>query len=87
MGNEHFGERWFLMNHAYNSRLFYSSDEGVCHGRNRRYAQHLDGKTSFTEKVVLSENCDDCFLALLRDDGDLHLTFMNVEDCITGISL
>jgi len=27
MGNEHLGERWFLMDHADNSRLFYSGDD------------------------------------------------------------
>jgi hypothetical protein len=31
------------------------------------------GKASFTEEVVCSMNCDDGFLALLRNDSDLHL--------------
>jgi hypothetical protein len=27
-----------------------------------------------------NSDCDDCFLALLRNDGDLHLAFLDVED-------
>ena len=29
MGNEHLGERWFLMDHADNSGLFYSGDDRI----------------------------------------------------------
>jgi len=87
MGNEHLGEHWFLMDHAGNSRLFYSGDDGVRHGRDRRYTKRLPGKTSFTEEVVRSKNCDDCFLALLRSNGDLHLAFLDVENRITGVTL
>jgi hypothetical protein len=86
MRNEHLGERWFLMDDADYSRLFYSGDHGVHHGRNRRDALHLPGKTSFTEEVVRSKNCDDCFLALLRSNGDLHLAFLDVENRITGVT-
>ena len=87
VGNEHLGERWFFMDHADNSRLFYSGDDSVRHGRDRRDALHLPGKTSFAEEVVRSEYCDDCLLALLRDDGDLHLAFLDVENRIAIISL
>ena len=41
----------------------------------------------FTEEVVCSKNCDDCFLALLRNNGDLHLAFLDVENRITGVTL
>src|ERR1700730_9394880 len=71
MGNEHLGERWLLMDHAENSRFFQPHDDGVRH-RDRRYALRLPGKPSFTEELVRFMNCDDCFLALLRNDGDLH---------------
>ena len=87
MGNEHLGEHWFLMDHAGNSRLFYSGDDGVRHGRDRRYTKRLPGKTSFTEEFVLSKNCDDCFLPLLRNDGDLHFASMDVEDRIASVPL
>ena len=62
MGNEHFGERWFLMDDADYSSLFYSGDDGIHHGRDRRDALHLPGKTSFTEEFVCSKNCDDRLL-------------------------
>src|ERR1700730_9291544 len=86
MGNEHLGERRFLLNHAENSRFLQSHDDGASHRRDRRYALRLPVKTSFTEELVRSMNCDDCFLALLRNDGDLHLASLDVEDRIRGIS-
>src|ERR1700731_3947749 len=60
---------------------------GISHRRDRRYALRLPSKTSFTEELVRSMNCDDCFLALLRNDGDLHLASLDVEDRIRRISL
>jgi hypothetical protein len=42
---------------------------------------------SFTEELVRTQNCDDGFLALLRNDGDLHLAFLDIEDRIRGVSL
>jgi len=47
----------------------------------------LPGKTSFSEEIVRTQNCDDGFLTLLRNDGDFHLAFLDVEDRIRGISL
>src|ERR1700730_972680 len=87
MGNEQFGERWFLMDHAENRRLLQACDDGFRHSRDRRYALRLPRKTSFTEEFVRSKNCDDGFLALLRNDGDLHLAFLDVEDRIRRVSL
>ena len=87
MGNEHPGERWLPMNHADNSRFFQPHDDGVRHRRDRRYALRLPGKTSFTEEIVRSKHCDDGFLALLRNDGDLHLAALDVEDRIRRVSL
>jgi hypothetical protein len=69
MGNKHLGERWFLMDHADNSRFFHLHDDGFHDRRDRCYPLLLPGKTSFTEEVVRSQNCDDGFLALLRNDG------------------
>ena len=85
MGNERLGERWFLMDHADNSRLFYFGHAESVMVVDCRDSPHLASKTSFTEEVVRSENCDDCFLALLRNDSDLHLAFLDVEDCITSV--
>jgi hypothetical protein len=47
----------------------------------------LSGQTSFSEEFVRTQNCDDGFLGLLRNDGELHLAILEVEDRIGGISL
>ena len=87
MGNEHLGERWLLMDHADNRRFFQAHDDGVHYRRDRRYPPRLPGKTSLTEKIVRSKHCDDGFLALLGNDGDLHLAALDVEDRIRRVSL
>ena len=87
MGYEQLGERWFLMEHAENHRFFQSHDDGVRHRRGCRYAQRLPGQTTFTKEFGRSKNPDDGFLALLRNDGDLHLALLDVEDRIRRVSL
>ena len=75
------------MDHIDNGRLLQPHDDGVRHGRDRRDALRLPGKTSFAEEFIRSENCDDRFLALLGNDGDLHLAFLDVEDRVRGVAL
>ena len=87
MGNEHLGERWFLMDDIDNSRLFQSHDHGFRHGRGRRYALGLPGEASFTDEFVRPKNCDDGFPALLRNDRELRLAFLDVEDRIARVPL
>ena len=73
MGNEHPGERRLLLDHPDNSRFFQAHDDRVRHRRDRRDPLRLPGKTSFTEEIVRSEHRNNGFLALLRNDGNLHL--------------
>ena len=80
MGDKHLGERWLLMDYLDDSRLFQSDDDRFRHRHDRRDPPRLPGQTSLAEKFVGPENCDDCFLALLRNDGDLHLAFLDIED-------
>ena len=87
MGNEHLGECGFLMDHADNGRLFQSHDNGVRHGRDRRDALRLPGKTSLAEEFVRSKDGDDGFLALLGNDGELHLALLDVKDRIRSVAL
>ena len=87
MGNEHLRERGLLMDHADDRGLLQTHDDGVRHGRNRRDALQLPGKATFPEEIVRPENCDDSFLALLGNDGDLRLAFLNEEDRVRTISL
>ena len=75
------------MDHLDNSRFFQSSDDGVCHGRNRRYTLRLPSKTSLAEKLVRPKNCDNRLLALLGNDRELRLAFLDVEDRIARVAL
>ena len=45
------------------------------------------GQTFLTEEFVRSKNCNDGFLASLRNDRDLYLAILEEEDRIGGISL
>jgi hypothetical protein len=87
MGNEHLGECGFLMDHPDDGGFFQPHDDGVRQRRDRRYPLHLPGQTSFSEELVRTQNCDDGFLALLRNDGDLRLAFLDIEDRIRWVSL
>ena len=44
-------------------------------------------RASFPEEIVRSKHCDDGFLALLRNDGELHLAALDVEDRVRRVSL
>ena len=81
------GERWFLTDHAENGGFFQSHDDGVRHRHGRCYPPRLPGQTSFSEEIVRTQNCDDGFLASLRNDRDLYLAGLKEEDRIGGVSL
>src|SRR5450631_576241 len=87
MRDEHLGERGFLMDHPDDSGFFQPHDDRLRQRRDRRYSPRLAGKTSFAEEFVRSMNCDNCFLALLRNDGELHLAVLEEEDRIRRVSL
>ena len=42
---------------------------------------------SFAAKVVIPENCDDCFFAVLGNDRDLDLALLAVKNGIRAVSL
>ena len=75
------------MDHAENSRFFQPHDDGFHDRRGRCYPLLLSGQTSFAEEFVRTKDCNDGFLALLRNDGDLHLASLEVEDRIRRVSL
>src|SRR5208283_3151251 len=87
MRYEQLGERWFLTDHAENRRFFQPHDDGFHDRRGRCYPVPLSGQTSFSEEIVRTQNCDDGFLASLRNDRDLYLAGLKEEDRIGGISL
>jgi hypothetical protein len=75
MGDEHFGERRFLMDHPNDADFLQPDDDRIRHGRDRRHAPRLSGKTSFTEEVLGAKNGHHGFLALLRNDETFTLPF------------
>src|SRR5580704_10050281 len=75
------------MNHGDDGRFFQPHDDGIRQSSGRRYSQRLPAKTPFTEEMVRGKNGNDRFLALLRNDGDLHVAFLNVEDRVGRVSL
>ena len=57
------------------------------HCRSCRYAPRLAGQATFAAELVRPQNCDDGFLPLLGNNGDLDLAFLDVEDGIRWIAL
>jgi len=47
----------------------------------------MPGKTSLAEEFVRTENGDNRFHALLGNDGELRLAFLDVEDRIASVAL
>ncbi len=62
-------------------------DDSVRHDRDRRDTLYLPSEASFAEELICSKNGDERFLALLGNDGELRLAFMNVEDRIARVAL
>jgi hypothetical protein len=44
-------------------------------------------QTSFAKKVTRSEDCNDRFLALLGNDGELDLALLDVKNRVRDLSL
>ena len=44
-------------------------------------------QTSFAKKMAGSQDCNDRFLALLRNDGELDLAFLDVKNRVRDLSL
>jgi len=44
-------------------------------------------QTSFAKKVTGSQNGDDCFLAVLRNDDELDVALLDVKDRVRDPSL
>src|SRR5580700_10749567 len=87
MSDEHLGESRLAMDQADDGRILQADDDGVRHGRDRRHPLHLSAKTSLAEEFLRSQDCDDGFFALLRNDGDLHLALPDIEDRIANLPL
>ena len=71
-----------------NQLLFLDPDHcAICRRAGCRHAQGLTGKATLSKKVTGVMNSYDRFLALVRDNRDLHRASSQEKDGIGGISL
>jgi hypothetical protein len=87
MRHESFGEFRLLAEHPHHGHLIHSGDDGVLRGPGGGNAPRPSGQTTFADKISRFEECDDCFLALGRDNRDFDPAFSNVEDGIRRVTL
>ena len=67
------------MNGGDHGRLFYGSNHAFIDPPCCCDPQRIAIQTSFAKKVVGSQDCDDCLLALLGNDGELDLALLDVK--------
>ena len=87
MGDEHLGELRLMTDDSNDRGLFQPHGDGVGHRRGGRHAPGLAGQAAFAEEIPGIKNGDHGLLALLGDDGELHLALANVEHGIREIAL
>src|SRR4029077_15621262 len=84
---KHLGKGWLLMENADDSRLLQPHDLAIRHCRGCRYPQRLSDQASLAAKLVRSEKRNNGFLPMLGNDGDLDLSFLDVEHRVRRIAL
>jgi len=47
----------------------------------------LPRQASFAKEIAIPQNCDDCFLSLLGQDGELDLAFFDIENGVGRFAL
>jgi hypothetical protein len=87
MRREFFGKLWLVEEHPHHGGLIHSGDYGVLQDPGGRNAPRPSGQTTLADKISRFEECDDCFLALRRDNRNFDPAFSNVEDGIRRIAL
>ena len=75
------------MNGGHHGRLLYASNHAFIDGPGSCDAQRMAIKTSFAKKLAGSQDCDDCFLALLGNDSEPDLALLDVENRVRDLSL
>jgi hypothetical protein len=68
-------------------RLSYPRNQGLIDRRGCCDPQRVTVKTSFAKEVPRFQDSDDCFLAALRNDGELDPARLNVKNCIRKFTL
>jgi hypothetical protein len=66
------------VNGGHHGRLLYASNHTFIDGPGGCDAQRMAIQTSFAKKVAGSQDCNDCFLALLGNDSEPDLALLDV---------
>ena len=87
IGHEQLGKVRLVVNGGDHGRFGNSRDHAFFHRGGRRDAEGVPIQAPFAKKAAGSKDCDDRFLALLGDDGELELAFLEIKDRIRDIAL
>jgi hypothetical protein len=84
---EQFRDAVLLVEQTRHQRLLDPVNSAIAHGDSGREAQRLAGQASFAEELVVAQNADDRFLALVGCHRELHLALVEIPDGIRRVSL
>src|SRR5947208_6669541 len=87
LSKEHLGEYRLVMKHAKNRVLLDPHDLALRQRRGARHAPGLCGQASFAAKFIGPEDCNHGLLAVLGNDGELDLAFLDVKNAIRDVPL
>src|ERR1700731_2844779 len=76
-----------IVNGCDHGRLLYASDQAFIECPRRCDVEWMAVQTSFAQELTWSQNCNHRFLALLGNDGELDLAFLNVKNRVRDLSL
>ena len=75
------------MNGGDHGRLLQARNHAFIDRPRRCDAQRMAIQTSFAKKMTWSQDCNDCFLALLGNDGEFDLALLDVKNRVRDLSL
>src|SRR5260221_9381440 len=75
------------MKYIHHSGFFNPQKRAVHYSCSCHHAQSLACKASLAKKITGVKNANDCCLPLLGGDGELHPSFLDIEDESSRISL
>jgi hypothetical protein len=87
IGHEQRRKRRLGVEHPKHGGLLNAHQRAVGECRGRRHAQRLTGQTALPKKSLGLKERDHRFLALRRDDGELHLPVLDIEHRVGSLAL
>src|SRR5260370_28930328 len=75
------------MNGGDHGRLLQASNHAFIDRPRCCDTQRMAIQTSFAKKMTWSQDCNDCFLALLGNDGEFDLALLDVQHRVRDLSL